>query len=150
MGQARSGEDYEVALVLNHYHGEQSRQRLTVPIPRGLVGEEVTLFIGDAAAANRLDGRASLATVNSFESLLDAIRNQRGNDRLYVKLLRPLPGLRLEGESLPGLPPSVSLLMDNPRNRQVMAQDAWLSLWETSLEMPGVFEGSHFMTIKVN
>lgn len=149
-GEARSGEDFEVALLLNHYHGGMSRETVRVPIPRGLKGQELTLFVGDAAAANRLSGQASLYTVNSFEGLLNVLRGQRANDGIYLKLLRPMHGLRIEGESLPGLPPSVSLLMDNARNRQPVEQDTWLVLWETRLDAGGVFEGSHRMPVPVN
>ena len=47
--------------------------------------------------------------------LVEAINKTRKNDRLYLKLLRPAPGVVIGSNELPNLPPSMVATLNNER-----------------------------------
>lgn len=148
-GQVDAGEPWRLGLTLGRYLEEAERQSISVPIPEGTANEELTVFIGDAYAADRLQRGRSNRDITSFEGLLDALRGSRSNEKAYVLLLRPAPGLRIDGQEMPALPPSARLLLDSPRQDGTSVSSQWQTIWEDAIEFPGVFTGSHFIKLKV-
>ncbi len=148
-GEIRAGGRATYNVTLFNLLGEPTTHQVSVPIPSGVEGENLTLFFGDARAADVLDLGSGRANYTSLADILDEMRQRRGNNSLYVKLLREAPGLRIEGQSLLDLPPSVIGLLNSPRtrvNRQAVAQ---VTVWETSIDVPGVFTGSYTIPLSV-
>lgn len=147
-GSARPGEALEVAVGLRGFRDEAWREVVRVPVPAAAAGETLSLLVGDAAAADRVD-QSWQRTVASLGELLDYFRERRANDRVYVKLLRRAPGFRIEGQALDDLPPSARALLDSPRSVLPVDATGETTLWETSLQTPGAFSGSHRFTVPV-
>lgn len=148
-GEARADRPWSLGLTLARYLQPSLQRTVDIPIPAGADGEDLTVFVGDATAADRLERGWSGASVTSFDGLLDYLRGSRSNDRAYVFLLRRAPGLRIDGQTLPALPPSARLLLDNERVATTADASQWQTLWEQALEVPGVFTGSYFLNLKV-
>ena len=148
-GELRPGDKLELAVTLNNYLAERTRHRFEIPIPPGTNGEELTVFVGDAAAADALDQRGLLNTADSLDGIIHALRAERSNHRLYVKVLRKSEGLNINGQRLGELPASVRALLDSDRSPSPMTENKSVTLWETSLEVPGVFDGSYTLPAKI-
>ena len=66
---------------------------------------------------------------HDLPQLIDVLNAARRNDRLYVRLLAPSSGAVVDGQSLPGLPPSVLAVFDGtaagaPRGGSAMPSSA--------------------------
>jgi len=148
-GPARVGEKLGVTFTLSNYRNAPTEQKLEVPIPQSAAGETLTLFIGDAVAAETLDRGASRRDFTSLADIVNYLRQGRNHGAIYVKLLRSQTGLRVEGDSLPGLPPSVEALYLSPKNVSPGNITTQTTLWETSIPVPGEFTGRFTMPVKV-
>ncbi|WP_309397197.1 SpoIVB peptidase S55 domain-containing protein [Cerasicoccus maritimus] len=147
-GQAKAGEPVELAIRLKSYRDETSRELVKAPIPTGAAGETLSLFVGDAAAADRIDDGYS-PTVSTFGEILDYFRARRDNQRVYVKLMRSAHGYRAHGQNLEDLPPSARSLLSSSKTVEPIASTREITLWETSIETPGSFSGSHRFSLPV-
>ncbi|WP_309385566.1 hypothetical protein [Cerasicoccus frondis] len=147
-GQAKPGENVELAIRLKSYRDEIARELINAPIPSSAAGEKLSLFVGDAAAADRIDDGYS-PTVSTFGEILDYYRTRRDNQRLYVKLLRPGRGYRAKGQNLEDLPPSARSLLSSSQTVEPIASTYEITVWETSIETAGSFSGSHRFSIPV-
>jgi len=148
-GPARAGEKLSVTFTLSNYRNTSTEQKLEIPIPASAAGENLTLFIGDASAAETLDRGASRKDFTSLADVVNYLRQGRSHGAIYIKLLRSQTGLRVEGDSLPGLPPSVEALYLSPKNVSPGNITAQSTLWETSIPVPGEFTGRFTMPVKV-
>ncbi|GHB96983.1 hypothetical protein [Cerasicoccus arenae] len=147
-GPAKSGQPVELAIRLKGFRDASARELVKAPIPSGSSGQTLSLFVGDASAADRIDDGYS-PTVSTFGEILDYFRTRRDNQRLYVKLLRPASGVRARGQSLNDLPPSARSLLDSPQTVEPLADTREITLWETSIETAGAFTGSHRFRLPV-
>lgn len=145
---ARAGKDMEVAIRLGDYLGKTTTREISVPLPASIQGQTLSLFIGDGNSLEDILGGSGAKTVNSFDGLLRVLQKQPRNDRIHVRLLRQSEGLQVDGEAMPGLPPSVRILMDDNRGESLTGNVGWETLWQAELPVSGVFRGSHLMTIK--
>ncbi len=141
-GSVRPGGNVEVAVRLKGFRNESIRRVIRAPIPKGTAGETLTLFVGDAASADRIDDGYS-PTVSTFGEMLDYFRTRRNNQKVYVKLLRQARGFRTRGQSLEDLPPSARSLMSSSRTVEPIASSNEVTLWETTLDTTGVFQGAY-------
>ncbi|WP_269539464.1 SpoIVB peptidase S55 domain-containing protein [Cerasicoccus fimbriatus] len=147
-GNAEPGNEVELAIRLRSYRDEQSREVIKAPVPTNAAGDTLTLFVGDASAADRIDDGYS-PSVSSFGEILDYFRTRRDNQRVYVKLLRPARGFRANGQNLEDLPPSARSLMSSSRTIEPIASTHEVTVWETSFATPGVFSGSYRIRLPV-
>ncbi len=148
-GTAQPGQSWNLGLTLGRYLKEPLRESIAIPIPEGTDAENLTVFIGDADSADRLERGWSSGHISSFDGMLDFLRDSRSNEKAYVLLLRPASGLHIDGQDLPALPPSARMLMDNERVVTSNTTSRWQTLWEQAVEVPGVFSGSYFMKLNV-
>lgn len=148
-GELRPGDDLELAVTLNNYLEERTRHRFAIPIPAGTSGEKLTVFVGDAGAADNLDREGILNTADSLGGIINYLRAERSNHRLYVKLLRESKGLNVNGRRLGELPASVRALLDSDRSPTPVTDNRSVTLWETSLEVPGVFDGEYTLPARI-
>jgi hypothetical protein len=148
-GPARAGSPLRVTLTLANYHNASTEQTLEIPIPATAAGETLTLFLGDAGAADALDRGQAREDFANLGDIVQYLRQQRSQGALYVKLLGRSAGLRVEGASLPGLPPSVEALYNSPRNVSTASPMDRATLWETSIPLPGEYTGRFTMPVAV-
>lgn len=138
--RVRGGDTVTVDLVSRGYRGETTRHQVEVPIPSGLAADGLTLFIGDAAGAAQFD---PLRTVRpaSLGQVVDEVRRHQGRHAIYVKLLRRVSGLTIEGQSLPNLLPSVAASLRSPQGQVSMGGISFATVWETRIPVDAEFQG---------
>ncbi len=142
-GTLRPGDQLELSITLNNYLEDKTKHHVSIPIPQGTTDEELIVFVGDARASDRLELAGLPATVQSLSGILDYLRQSRSNQRIYVKLLRRADGLVVDGQRLADLPLSVQSVLDSERSPTELSEIHYATLWETSIELPGVFSGSY-------
>ena len=71
-------------------------------------------MVGDGAAIQESSAAKSFVP-RELKQLVEAINKTKKNDRLYLKLLRPAPGVVIGSNELPNLPPSVVATLNSER-----------------------------------
>jgi hypothetical protein len=108
------GEQCEIQAYVRTDSGKQFVERIPVQIPADAPSGQLMIMIGDGATLQ--DASAARVFVpRDLAQLVGAINKTRKNDRLYLRLLRPAPGVVIGSSELPNLPPSVVATLNNDR-----------------------------------
>ena len=145
---ARPGDTLHAVIGLRDYRGELSAIPVSVPIPADLRAPEVQLFVGDADAARRMDEPPPVPP-QTLDQLLDRLRRTRSHQNICVKLLQTTPGVAVEGENLPDLPPSVAAQFESPNASSQRATLHRITLWETNFPAAGTFSGQMTLPVRI-
>jgi len=146
--EARPGDTLHAVIGLRDYRGEPSAIPVSVPIPADLRAPEVQLFVGDADAARRMDEPPPVPP-QTLDQLLDRLRRTRSHQNICVKLLQTAPGVAVEGENLPDLPPSVAAQFESPNASSQRATLHRITLWETNFPAAGTFSGQMTLPVRI-
>lgn len=143
----RAGAKLPVRLRTMDYRGEGQTFSIDVPLPEHLVpGQEVELRVVDAAGANSLV-RASRRSANAVGDLLADWRATRPEGFVYIFLTTGEQAPEIDGQSLPGLPPSIRATLGAAGTDFVVADGGLDVLWEGSVPVAGVFSGQDTITL---
>ena len=145
--EVKPGSTLRAVIGLRNYRGEPSVIPVSVPIPADLEVSKLQLFVGDADAAMRLD--ETPAPPRTLDQVLDRLRKMRSHQNIYIKLLQTTPGLSVEGQNLPNLPPSVMAQFESPDANLRRATLSHVTLWETSFPVSGTFSGEITLPVTI-
>ncbi|HTV40136.1 MAG TPA: hypothetical protein VMF08_06160 [Candidatus Sulfotelmatobacter sp.] len=145
--EVKPGATLRAVIGLRNYRGESSVIPVSVPIPADLEVSTLQLFVGDADAAMRLD--ETPAPPRTLDQVLDRLRETRSHQNICVKLLQETPGLSVEGQNLPNLPPSVMAQFDSPDADLNRATLSHVTLWETNFPVSGTFSGEITLPVTI-
>ncbi|MGA2052341.1 MAG: SpoIVB peptidase S55 domain-containing protein [Opitutales bacterium] len=148
-GPARAGGTLRVTLTISNYLNVPTEHTLEIPIPDTAAGETLTLFLGDASATDALERGQDRGDFTSLADVVNNLRQQHSRGALYVKLLRAAPGLHVDGADLPALPPSIEALYRSPKNVTPSSPMDQTAIWETSIPMPGEYNGRFTLPVEV-
>lgn len=151
LGDARPRPGRVMPLILRtmDYRGETSTLSLEVPIPADLVpGQTVELTVTDAAGANDLIA-ASRRSANGVEDVLDNWRETRPDGFIYVFVTSGDTSPEVDGQSLPGLPPSIRSNLGAAATDFVVAHGGRHIRWEGKMPVAGVFAGQDTLSLKL-
>lgn len=144
--EVKPGSTLRAVIGLRNYRGEPSAIPISIPIPAELQLSRLQLFVGDADAAMRLD--ETPMPPKTLDQVLERLRKRRSHQNICVKLLQNVPGLSVEGQNLPDLPPSVVAQFESPDANLRQATLHHVTLWETNFPVSGTFSGQ--ITLPVN
>jgi hypothetical protein len=108
------GENVEIQAYVRTDSGKQFVERIPVQIPADAPSGQLMIMVGDGATLQE-SSSAKAFVPRELGQLVDAINKTKKNDRLYLKLLRPAPGVVIGSNELPNLPPSVVATLNNER-----------------------------------
>jgi hypothetical protein len=108
------GENVELQAYVRTDSGKQFVERIPVQIPADAPSGQLMIMVGDGATLQE-SSSAKVLVPRELGQLVDAINKTKKNDRLYLKLLRPAPGVVIGSNELPNLPPSVVATLNNER-----------------------------------
>jgi len=108
------GENVEVQAYVRTDSGKQFVQRIPVQIPADAPAGQLVITVGDGALMQE-SSVAKIFVPRDLGQLVSAINKVKKNDRLYLKLLRPAPGVVIGTSELPNLPPSIVATLNNDR-----------------------------------
>ncbi|HEY1789504.1 MAG TPA: hypothetical protein VGJ73_15205 [Verrucomicrobiae bacterium] len=143
----KPGSILHAVIGLRHYRGEPSVIPVSIPIPADLEVSRLQLFVGDADAAMRLD--ETPAPPQTLDQVLDRLRKIRSHQGICVKLVQTTPGLSVEGQNLPDLPPSVVAQFESPDANLHRATLSHVTLWETNFPVSGTFSGEITLPVSI-
>ena len=109
-----SGETVEVQAYLRTDSGRQFVQRIPVQIPADASSGALIITVGDGATLQDTSGRQFVPL--SLGQLMAAINRVKKNDRLYLRVQRPAPGVVIGTSELPNLPPSSVATLNSERS----------------------------------
>ena len=113
--EVRRGEKVEIQAYMRTDSGKQFVERIPVQIPADAPSGQLMIMIGDGATLQE-SSAARVFVPRDLGQLVVAINKTKKNDRLYVRLLRPAPGVVIGTSELPNLPPSVVATLNNDRS----------------------------------
>jgi len=108
------GETVEIQAYVRTDSGKQFVERIPVQIPADAPSGQLMIMVGDGATLQQ-SSAASVFVPKDLNQLVVAINRTKKNDRLYLRLLRPAPGVVIGASELPNLPPSVVATLNNDR-----------------------------------
>jgi SpoIVB peptidase S55 len=108
------GENVEIQAYVRTDSGKQFVERIPVQIPADAPSGQLMIMVGDGATLQESSSAKSFVP-RELGQLVEAINKTKKNDRLYLKLLRPAPGVVIGSNELPNLPPSMVATLNNER-----------------------------------
>src|SRR6185369_5721969 len=108
------GENVEIQAYVRTDSGKQFVERTPVQIPADAPAGQLMIMVGDGATLQEFSS-TKVFVPRELGQLVDAINKMKKNDRLYLKLLRPAPGVVIGSNELPNLPPSMVATLNNER-----------------------------------
>jgi hypothetical protein len=108
------GENVEIQAYVRTDSGKQFVERIPVQIPADAPSGQLMIMVGDGATLQESSPARSFVP-KDLSQLVVAINKTKKNDRLYLRLLRPAPGVVIGASELPNLPPSVVATLNNDR-----------------------------------
>lgn len=108
------GENVEIQAYVRTDSGKQFVERIPVQIPADAPSGQLMIMVGDGATLQE-SSAARVFVPRDLAQLVGAINKIKKNDRLYLRLLRPAPGVVIGSSELPNLPPSVVATLNNDR-----------------------------------
>lgn len=108
------GENVEIQAYIRTDSGKQFVERIPVQIPADAPSGQLMIMVGDGATLQE-SSAARVFVPKDLNQLVVAINKTKKNDRLYLRLLRPAPGVVIGASELPNLPPSVVATLNNDR-----------------------------------
>jgi len=142
------GETVEVQAYVRTDSGKQFVERIPVQIPADAPAGQLMIMVGDGATLQESSSSRSFVP-RDLGQLVGAINKIKKNDRLYVRLLRPAPGVVIGTSELPNLPPSVVATLNSERTSGGYTQMALSQLYERELS-PADFVITGQQAISVN
>jgi SpoIVB peptidase S55 len=109
------GDKVEIQAYVRTDSGKQFVERIPVQIPADAPSGQMLIMIGDGATLQE-SSASKVFVPRDLGQLVGAINKLRKNDRLYLRLLRPAPGVVIGSNEMPNLPPSVVATLNNDRS----------------------------------
>lgn len=114
--EARAGETMQLNVSCIRANGTKIERSYPIKIPENISPGGLSLVVADGAALTKADDRETGNLIpRDLSQLIDLMNNARKNDRIYARLFRRETGAIIDGEGLPGLPPSILSILSSKR-----------------------------------
>lgn len=150
--ELRAGESLIMDFFYQKPDGEVIKDSYPVKIPADIPPGPLSLLVADGTAIMAMDAREQGEDLipRDLSQLIKFMNNIRKNDRLYLRLFRHAPGAVIDGEGLPGLPPSILSILRSERSTGSMNMLQTLPLMEYELPPSDyVVSGSKLLNIVI-
>lgn len=114
----KPGDEITVTAYLKEYQGERHKVSQTLKLPQNIQGRRINVFAGSGTTLTRLEVRTSPQKFRpkTFQQLIELLHNRRKNNFVFFQVRLPDKGILVEGEELPGLPPSILSVMRSQKS----------------------------------
>ncbi|MBU1186256.1 MAG: hypothetical protein KJ908_05120 [Acidobacteria bacterium] len=151
--EARSGERILIRVFYRNHRGETSVKDVPFATPNLPSGSQVYLAIGDARSMQSIEMsqyRNAQFVPRNLNQLIRLLGNLRKNNRIYFKVFASKPGLFLQGEEMPNLPPSLKSMLASPRAASSAPVEITRStLSQYQIPIDHVFQGGTLIPITI-
>jgi SpoIVB peptidase S55 len=146
----RAGREATVKVLLRTNKGEEILKSVPIQIPANASGS-LQLLVADAGRLTAEDRRQTRGgEMQRVAQLIRTFNRARRSNRLYVRLSASDEGTVVNGEPMPGLPPSVLAVLEADRNSGTYSplRSATRGEWEVPVEL--AISGSRQLTIALD
>jgi hypothetical protein len=145
--EVRPGDRFEIFARFTGESGLEIERSTSYTVPIGASIGPLSITVSDAASANLAEYRQFLTVPpRNAVQLVDYLNGLRTSRRAWVRISRPTPSWTVQGETLPALPASMTLLF----GRSTLAQFPGARIAEIPLAGPDfVFTGSKTVQVDV-
>lgn len=150
--KAKPGETVKVRAVLKPWRGEQHVVTLAFEVPENIRSGELDILVGDAAAADALDGKSGRIRVErpqNLDQLVNVLNRRRPHNALYLRVTQKADGIVVADQRMPALPPSAMQLYDSSRTMLEAARIERMDVIEKRLPQNAVVRGSQTLKVKI-
>lgn len=129
------GDSFRLDVFYQKANGEIIPNSFPVRVPPGMTPGPLSVLVADGATLMEMDAREQGEDLipRDLSQLINFINNLRRNDRLYMRMFRREAGAVINGEGLPGLPPSILSILRSDRNTGGMSSLQTLPMLEYEL-----------------
>lgn len=150
--RAKPGETVTVRAVLKPWRGERRVATLEFVIPENVRSGELDILVGDATAADALDGKSGRIRAErpqNLDQLVSVLNQRRPQSALYLRVTRKADGIVVADQRMPALPPSAMQLYDSNRTMLEAARIERVDVVEKRLPQNAVVRGSQTLKVRV-
>jgi hypothetical protein len=147
--RVRAGETVTATVVLRPYRGGEQILHRELSIPADTPPGELTLFVAGPQAVSRAEESDEPLLPHDLNHLVRLINTLRRNDRIYLIAAREDSGVLIEGERLPGLPPSAERLLARTKSRGNVMRVDQRGVLEDSIDTDYAVEGGVRLLLEV-
>jgi len=150
--KAKPGETVKLRAMLKPWRGERRVATLEFTVPENVRSGELDILVGDAAAADALDGKSGrnrLERPQSLDQLVSVLNQRRANNALYLRVTRKADGIIVADQRMPALPPSAMQLYDSSRTMLEATRIERVDVVEKRLPQDGVVRGSQTLKLRI-
>ncbi|MGO9094246.1 MAG: SpoIVB peptidase S55 domain-containing protein [Bryobacteraceae bacterium] len=110
--EVRPGESLELTVVLAGDNGAEVIRKIAYRVPIGALTGPLQFTAADSTTINLTEYRQLLTTPpKSVAQLLTFLNSLRSNTKAYLRVWRAEPAYEVQGENLPGPPPSLGMIL---------------------------------------
>lgn len=147
--EVRRGEEVEIQAYVRTPSGKQFVERIPVQIPADAPSGQLMILVGDGATFQQ-SSSANTFVPKDLNQLVFAINKTKKNDRLYLRLMRPAPGVVIGASELSNLPPSFVATLNNDRTSGGYTPTALAQVYERELSpVEFVISGQQVISVTV-
>ena len=150
--RAKPGDTVTLRATLKPWRGKARVETLTFTVPEDVRAGELEILVGNAAAADALDGRRGferLERAQNLDQLVRLLNLRRPKDALYLRVTRRADGIVLGDQRMTALPPSAMMLYDSNRTALEGTRLTTAAVLEKRFPMDAVVRGSQTLKIKI-
>jgi hypothetical protein len=150
--EVRVGDPFNLDIFYQKTDGEIVRETYPLKVPPGITPGPLSLLVADGTTVMQTDAREQGEDLipKDLSQVIKFINNLRKNNHLYLRMFRQEAGAVINGEGLPGLPPSILSILKSERNSGSMSPLQTLPLME--FELPPseyVVVGARFLNLVI-
>ena len=137
--EASPGATVSVTVNWHDFQQASRTESVSIPIPAGWAGRQLEIVLVPGAQLDELSGRArnvSILEHNSFSEYLDALRQSRATDGMFLAVLEKTRLFSDQRSLTPDLPGSLERIARAADDSRFQRRDAAEVLWQTQI-MPG-------------
>jgi len=147
----RPGDRVAVTAFLKEYQGQSHVVRQEFTIPANIEARRISIYAGGGSTLTRLEAQASPQKFRpkTFSHLIKLLKQKRSNNSVFFQVLLPDKGISIEGDELPGLPPSVLSVIQSQKSSGSVAALRNRVIAEKSIQTDYSVAGGRSVWLKV-
>lgn len=147
----RPGQTVGLRVVTRNYRGEETLRPLNIAIPSTASGTlQLTIADGTRLAQSEQRDARRMLQAQGVDQLIRAFNARRRSNRIYVKLSAQDAGATIDGEPLPGLPPSVLAVLESDRQSGQFRALTTTTLGEWEIPIDAQVTGTRTLTLTLD
>ncbi|MFQ5639227.1 MAG: SpoIVB peptidase S55 domain-containing protein [bacterium] len=145
------GDEIRIAVQIKEFQGQKHIVRHTLTIPDEIEARRIALYVGSGSLLTQLEVRTSPQKYRpkKFKQLVELLEKRRKNNFLFFQIKRRDKGVLVQGEALPGLPPSILTIMNSQKSTGNVIALRYRVLKEESVPVDYAISGGRTIWLRV-